>query len=327
MSKLVLTGIGDVDGNIRLERNPDLSLGSGDALVTMEAAAINPADLLFANGWYGVYPQVPSSIGFEGVGRVAAVGPDADQTLAGKRVIILPTGEQGIWADQAVVPTRNLVVVPEGADARQLAMLAVNPATAYVLLNRFVDLRPGDWLGQNIANSSVGQLVVALAKRAGVKTLNVVRREDAARQVRELGGDVVLVDGEDLGDRIASALGGSQLRVVFDGAADATSGALATALEADGTVVGYSSATGESPKLPLADLIYRELTLRGFWITNWARSTPREEIERVYGELAGLVANGELAAAVEATYALADYQAAFDHARKSGRAGKVLFTF
>ncbi|MEV6897125.1 hypothetical protein [Amycolatopsis sp. NPDC051372] len=58
-----------------------------------------------------------------------------------------------------------------------------------------------------------------------------------------------------------------------------------------------------------------------------ARSTPREEIERVYGELAGLVANGELAAAVEATYALGDYQAAFDHARKPGRAGKVLFTF
>ncbi|MEU4674061.1 alcohol dehydrogenase catalytic domain-containing protein [Amycolatopsis sp. NPDC023774] len=85
MSKLVLTGIGDIDGNVRIERDLDLTPGSGDALVTLEAAAINPADFLFALGWYGVYPQVPSGIGFEGVGRVTAVGADADQALAGKR--------------------------------------------------------------------------------------------------------------------------------------------------------------------------------------------------------------------------------------------------
>ncbi|MEU4674062.1 zinc-binding dehydrogenase [Amycolatopsis sp. NPDC023774] len=239
----------------------------------------------------------------------------------------MPAGAPGVWAEQAVVAARNLVVVPEDADARQLAMLSVNPATAYLLLSRYVDLRPGDWIGQNIANSSVGQLVVALAKRAVVKTVNIVRREEAARQVRELGGDVVLVDGEDLGERIAAALGGAQLKLVLDGAADATAATLATALEAGGTVVGYSSATGESAKLPLGDLIYRELNHRGFWITNWARTASRDEIEQVYGELAGLVATGELGAAVEAVYTLEDYQAAFDHARKAGRAGKVLFIF
>ncbi|WP_326567704.1 zinc-dependent alcohol dehydrogenase family protein [Amycolatopsis rhabdoformis] len=327
MSKLVLTGVGDVDTTVRLDVNPDLTLGATDALVTLEAAALNPADFLFALGWYGVYPQVPSAIGFEGVGRVAAVGAEVDQSLAGKRVIFLPVGTPGVWATQAVVPARNLVVVPDAADARQLAMLSVNPATAYLLLNRYVDLQPGDWIGQNIANSAVGQLVVALARRAGVKTLNVVRREEAAQQVRDLGGDVVLVDGEDLGDRVKAALGGAELKLVLDGAADATAATLATALSAGGTVVGYSSATGEPAKLPLGDVIYRELNHRGFWITNWARTASRKEVERVYGELAGLVVAGELGAAVEAVYSLEDFQAAFDHARKAGRAGKVLFTF
>ncbi|QYN24477.1 zinc-dependent alcohol dehydrogenase family protein [Amycolatopsis sp. DSM 110486] len=325
MSQLILTGVGDA--NIRIERNADLALGDGDVLVTLEAAPVNPADFLLANGWYGVQPQIPSVLGSEGVGRVASVGPNVDAALAGKRVVILPTYEQGTWADQAVVPARNLVVVPDDADARQLAMLAINPATAYLLLSRYVDLKPGDWIGQNLGNSAVGQAAVALAKRAGVKTLSIVRREDAAQQVRDLGGDLVLVDGEDLGERIAGALDGAQLKLVLDGAADATAGALATALEFGGTVVAYSSATGAAAQLPLGDLIYRELNLRGFWLINWIRTAPREEIQRVYGELADLVAKGVLSAKVEATYQLEDYQAAFDHARKPGRAGKVLFTF
>ncbi|MFF4600847.1 zinc-dependent alcohol dehydrogenase family protein [Amycolatopsis sp. NPDC001319] len=325
MSELILTGVGEA--NIRIERDADLTLGDGDVLVTLEAAPVNPADFLLANGWYGVQPRIPSVLGSEGVGRVVSVGPNADAALAGKRVVILPTYEQGTWADQAVVPARNVVVVPDDADARQLAMLAINPATAYLLLGRYVDLKPGDWIGQNLGNSAVGQAVIALAKRAGVKTLSVVRREDAAQQLRDLGGDVVLVDGDDLGERIAGALDGGQLKLVLDGAADATVGALAAALESGGTVAAYSSATGTAAQLPLGDLIYRELNLRGFWLINWIRSSPREEIQRVYSELADLVAKGVLSANVEATYQIEDYQAAFDHARKPGRAGKVLFTF
>jgi NADPH:quinone reductase-like Zn-dependent oxidoreductase len=326
MSQLILTGIGDVDGTIRFEKNPDLTVGAQDLLVVIEAAPVNPSDFLLINGRYGFQPEIPSAQGSEGVGRVVAAGAEADQSLIGKRVVILPTYEQGTWSDQVVVPVRNVVVAPEGTDALQLSMLAINPATAYLLLNQYVDLQPGDWIGQNLGNSGVGQAVIALAKRAGVKTLSVVRREDAAKHLRAIGADVVLVDGKDLGTRITEALGGAQLRIVFDGAAGTSPGELAHALEFGGTVVSYSSTVGEAPTLPLSDFIYRELVLRGFWLINWIRNAPREEIERVYAELADLVTEGVLITAVEATYALEDYQAAFDHARKPERSGKVLFT-
>jgi hypothetical protein len=94
-----------------------------------------------------------------------------------------------------------------------------------------------------------------------------------------------------------------------------------------GTVVSYSSTTGAAPTPALGDLIYRELMFRGFWLINWLRNAPREEIEQTYAELAELVSEGVLSTAVEATYALEDYQAAFDHARKAERSGKVIFTF
>jgi NADPH:quinone reductase-like Zn-dependent oxidoreductase len=325
MSKIILTGIGDVDDNVRLEKNLDLTVDAGDLLVAIEAAPVNPADFLLANGWYGVQPEIPSALGSEGVGRVLEAGSASDRGLVGKRVVILPTYEQGTWSDRVVVPARNVVVVPEDADALQLSMLAINPATAHILLNRYVDLKPGDWIGQNLGNSAVGQIVIALAKLAGVRTLSVVRREEAAEQLRALGADVVLVDGDNLGERIAEALGGAHLRLVLDGAGGTTPGALAGALEFGGTVVSYSSTTGESSPLPLGDLIYREITLRGFWLINWIRNAPRAEIEKTYSELADLVAKGVLTVPVEATYALEQYREAFAHARTPGRAGKVLF--
>jgi NADPH:quinone reductase-like Zn-dependent oxidoreductase len=93
---------------------------------------------------------------------------------------MLPTYEQGTGADQVVVPVRNLVPMRDEADPLQLSMIGINPVTASLLLNRYVSLMPGDWIGQTAANSAMGQYIIALATLAGVKTLHAVRREAAA---------------------------------------------------------------------------------------------------------------------------------------------------
>src|SRR5206468_10966903 len=126
------------------------------------------------------------------------IGSKVDVALQGKRVLILPTYEQGTWADQVVAPVRNIVPMSDEADPLQLSMIGNNPITAYLLLNRYVSLMPGDWIGQSAANSAVGQYIIALAKLAGVKTLNVVRREEDAEQVRQRGGDRDAIARENL---------------------------------------------------------------------------------------------------------------------------------
>ncbi|OKI49286.1 zinc-dependent alcohol dehydrogenase family protein [Micromonospora sp. CB01531] len=325
MSKLILTAVGgDPAETVRLDNEQQLTVGGGDVLVEVEAAPINPADQLFMLGWFGVYPQVPNALGAEGAGRVLQAGPEADQTLIGRRVIILPTFVQGTWADKVVVPARNVIPVTDDADPKQLAMLPVNPATAYALLHDYVALKPGDWIGLSLANSGVGQFVIALAKRAGIKTLAIVRRDDAAKQVQALGADLAVVAGENLGDRIAEALAGAKLRVLFDGGAQDL-GELVRAVEDGGTVVTYAAVTGQPPVLPLGDLIYRGISLRSFYILNWIQQTPRNDLERIYTELAELVAQRVISATVEATYPLRQYREALAHAGQQGRSGKVLF--
>ena len=205
--RLQLVAFGEPSDVIELNTVSEPALGQEDVLVSMEAAPLNPSDFLFVRGIYGVRPAFPFSVGAEGVGRVTQTGSKVDVALQGKRVLILPTYEQGTWADQVVVPVRNIVPMSDEADPLQLSMIGINPATAYLLLNRYVSLMPGDWIGQTAANSAMGQYIIALAKLAGVKTLNVVRREEAAEQVRQLGGDRVVLQGDNLHKDIEEALG------------------------------------------------------------------------------------------------------------------------
>jgi NADPH:quinone reductase-like Zn-dependent oxidoreductase len=327
MSQIVLTAVGDPAENARLEATPELKVGADDVLVQMEVAPVNPVDFLFSMGWYGVQPVLPNVLGAEGVGRVREVGAAADQSLVGKRVVVLGTYEFGVWGDTVVVPARYVVAVREDVDGGQLSMAVINPITAYLMLTRYVDLKPGDWIGQTLGNSALAHSVVALASEAGLKTLSVVRSEKAAGEARAAGADVVLVDGDDLGDRVAKALDGEQLRLVLDGASGSAQAALTNALEFGGTVVTYSSATGEAPVMPLGTFVFGEVIHRGIWVVNWFRTAPRAEIEEVVTKMVDLVARGVLSVPVDSTFSLDEYQEAFARHNSADRAGKVLFTF
>src|SRR5258705_4008698 len=125
------------------------------------------------------------------------------------------------------------------ADPVQSSMMGITPATAYLLLNRYVRLMPGDWIGQTAANAAMGQYIIALAKLAGVKTLNVVRREEAAEQVREWGGDRVVLHGDNLYKDIEEALDGKKLSLVLDTVGGTPVGELTKSVKPGGSIGVY----------------------------------------------------------------------------------------
>jgi NADPH:quinone reductase-like Zn-dependent oxidoreductase len=206
-------------------------------------------------------------------------------------------------------------------------MIGINPATAYLLLNRYVSLMPGDWIGQTAANAAMGQYIIALAKLAGVKTLNVVRREEAAEQVRQWGGDRVVLQSDNLHKDVEEALDGKKLSLVLDMVGGTPVGDLAKSLKPGGSIVVYVLQSGQVPAIPPKELIYRGLSLHGFWLINWIRNAPRTEIEEIYQKLGDLVADGSLSAAVEHAYPLDEFKEAFKQSLKSNRSGKILFKF
>jgi len=206
-------------------------------------------------------------------------------------------------------------------------MLGINPVTAYLLLSRYVSLMPGDWIGQTAANSAMGQYIIKFAKLAGVKTLNVVRREEAADQVRQFGGDRVVLQGDNLQKDIEDALGGKKLSLVLDTVGGTPVGDLAKSLATGGSVVVYAMQSGQFPAVSPKEFIYRGLSLHGFWLINWVRNAPRTEIQEVYQKLGGLVADGSLSATVDHVYPLEQFKEAFEQSLKPNRSGKILFKF
>jgi mitochondrial enoyl-[acyl-carrier protein] reductase / trans-2-enoyl-CoA reductase len=298
------------------------ALTVGQALVAVLAAPINPSDLLMLTGQYGMLPPLPAVGGSEGVGRVVEVGPDVSGISVGQTVL-LPAGS-GTWTTHLVANARRLVPIPEGADPQQLAMLTVNPATASLLLTEFVTLATGDWVIQNVANSAVGGYLVQLAKLRGFKTVNVVRREAAVASVQSDGGDVVLVDGDDLPARVKAATGGTAIRLGIDAVGGSATDRLARCLGAGATLVNYGMMSGEACQVTPASFIFNDITLRGFWLAKWFLKASRESQRALYGELTKLIAMGKLSARIGATYPVSQIKEAVAAANAGKRDGKIL---
>ena len=171
----------------------------------------------------------------------------------------------------------------------------------YHRLNRYASLMPG-WIGQTATNSAMGQYILKLAKLAGVKTLNVVSREEAAEQVRRLGGDRVVLQGDNLAKDIEEALHGKKLSLVLDTLGGSPVGELGKSLERGGSVVIYAMDSGQIPAFSPKHFIFLGLNLHGFWLVDWMRNAPRTEIQEIYQKLGDLVADGTLSAKVEQVY-------------------------
>ncbi len=302
---------------------PPEQLAPGEALLEVLATPINPSDIMTISGLYGVLPKLPAVPGNEGVGRVVRV--EGEAPVKPGDTVFLPMGA-GTWRTHLKAKASRLLPVPPGTDLLQMAMLSINPPTADLLLSEFVKLQPGDWVMQNAANSGVGRYLISLAKLAGYKTVNVVRRASLAGELQAIGADVVLEDGADLAQRVKEATGGGKVRLAIDAVGGSATLRLGEAVSQGGTVVHYGAMSGKAASLSPAALIFRDVTLRGFWLVHWLNAAPREAQMALMARMAKLVGEGTLYAPVDATYPLERIQEAIAHTAREDRQGKVLLT-
>jgi NADPH:quinone reductase-like Zn-dependent oxidoreductase len=295
--------------------------GDGEVVIALEASPINMSDLLMISGRYGYRPKLPSVAGTEGVGRVIAVGGGVRHLKPGDRTLVPYPAPA--WAERIKVNARQLRPLT-GGDVLQLAMLGINPPTAYLMLTDFVNLPTGSWVIQNSANSGVGRALIPIAKSLGLKTVNVVRRDDVVAEIKAIGGDVVLVDGPDLAKRVAAETGKAPIALAADGVGDISTANLVECLAEKGVHVFYSLMSGKPPVLPARQLIYRDISMRGFWLANWFRDAEPNQITEMYDRLTPLVVSGAISTPIAGTYGFADIAEAVAVASKNR--GKALFT-
>ena len=254
---------------------------------------------------------------------MVAAGSAVTHVTAGDRVLLL--GREN-WVQRKRVSGEELVRLPP-ADVLQLAMLKINPATALLLLRSHGQLEPGEWVLQNAANSGVGQCLIRLAPDLGLRTVNVVRSGDLVQPLLQFGADAVVVDVEDderFQAEVAESCGGARIRLALDAVAGEMSNRLAASLAEQGTLVSYGLLSGRPCQVSPQQLIFRGITLTGFWLVKHLARMDRVELEQMYNWLGGKIAAGELRVAVERTYPIDDIKAALRHAAMERRGGKIL---
>ncbi|MGX1971946.1 zinc-dependent alcohol dehydrogenase family protein [Streptomyces kronopolitis] len=329
---------------MRLESLPVPSPDAGQALIRVKATPVHASDLHVLRGRYGFFPEFPTVGGhMECVGRIEALGPDTEGLKIGERVVAAavpampgPLQVTGTWQEYLVANTQRLLPVPDHLSDSRACQLAVNPLTALLLVTRELDVQPGEWLLQTAAGSTVGRLVIQLARHLGIRTINVVRRRAAVEEITALGGDeVICTEDEDLLQRVAEIAGPAGVHKATDCVAGDVGARVSQALAPGGEMVIYGALSTHRQTDPAAltiplqarSVIYETKTVRGFWLNRWFGTTSPADALRALSEVRGLVTDEVLSIPQGQPFPLERFPEAVAFAEAPAHGAKPLFVF
>lgn len=296
-------------------------LSDGDVLLKIHASPLNPADLNYIEGTYGKKPELPAIAGMECFATV--LESRSDHFSEGDSVISL--GKIDCWGTHTIAGADTLFRVPDGIDPLQAAMLKVNPATAWLLLHKFADLKKGDLVALNAANSGVGQCVIQLAASLGIRTLCFLRDDSLTHELTSLGANHVFLDQADGFSKAKELMGNEKAKLAFNAVGGESALRLIKLLEESGTHITYGAMARKPLTIPNGPLIFNDVRVRGLWVTKWMENASKEELEKTYLPLAKRLLDGSLRQKIDSTFGLEDFEKALLRLENPERMGKVLF--
>ncbi|KAI0819672.1 NAD-P-binding protein [Trametes gibbosa] len=274
--------------------------------VRFRLSPINPSDI---NVVQGVYPAKPMQLqlsgenvfvgGNEGLAEVVDVGSSVTSLRKGDWVVSA-NAQVGTWSSSRILCAKDVIKLPSnGLSEVNAATISVNPATAYNMLHDFVNLTEGDWVLQNGANSAVGQAVIQIAVRKGIKTINFVRNRPDLDQLllrlTQLGATHVFtydaLSDKSLAKHIKQWTGSSPIRLMLNCVGGPDTTAMTRFLGDNAHLVSYGAMSKKPLSLPTSLFIFKNLAAQGFWQSTWYKQHTRQEREDLMKTLASLEAS------------------------------------
>ena len=307
---------------LRLDEIPSPTPKTGEALVKVDAAGLNYIDVYFRTGMYKA--ELPLTLGMEAGGTVTAVGGNVSEVKVGDKVAY--TGVAGAYAEQAVVPSSKLVVLPAGVSTKQGAAAMLQGMTAHYLACSTYPLKNGDTCLVHAAAGGVGLLLCQIAKLRGARVIGTVSTDDKAKLAREAGADeTIIYTRQDFEAEVKRMTDGKGVQVVYDAVGKTTWDKSLNSLAPRGLIALYGASSG-----PIGQIDPQIFNAKGsLFLTRPSLghyTATREELLQRAGEVLGWVRDGKLKLRMEFEFPLKD--AAEAHRALEGRktTGKVLLT-
>ncbi|EKM50354.1 uncharacterized protein PHACADRAFT_263603 [Phanerochaete carnosa HHB-10118-sp] len=306
---VVYTAAGDPTSVLSVVTYPELPTPPPRSVnVRYVLSPVNPSDINVIEGVYPAKPALADALapghrlekpvyvcGNEGLAEVTEVGGGVQGVHKGDWVVM--AGQQlGTWASARTLKAEDVIKVPSGVSEVNGATMTVNPPTAYNMLHDFVTLQEGDWVMQNGANSTVGQAVIQIAAKEGLKTLNFIRNrkdlDSQKQQLKSLGATEVLtyddLDDKSLRERVKEMTGGKPIRLLLNCVSGPPTTQMLKFLGPDAHLVSYGAMSKQPLSLPTSAFIFKDLACHGFWQSRWYTQHSRPEREALMQRLADM---------------------------------------
>lgn len=325
MQKILVEEFGDPGAVCKIVPQETAPLPATHLRVALAARPINPSDLIPITGAYRARLMPPFVPGFEGVGRVTQTGTDSTGFAIGDRV--LPLGKNGTWASEIIADPDWCVRVPDEFPDEVAAQLYINPATAWWIMTRELDLKPEDSIVVNACGSAISRIFLDIARAQNLRFVAIVRGPERIEEWRALGADTVLDrDRDDIAASLRDLVRSHSLRAGFDAIGGEDGKALALGLPSGATLVHYGLLSGIPLPGDLQMQVAEGVGIKLFWLRNIVHAMDPEGRKQMFNDLFRFVADHSVDLPVEARYELSQISAALAHDKRSKRTGKILLT-
>lgn len=313
---------------LRIEEMVVGNPGAGEVRIKVEAAGLNRSEAMYRAGRYPVEPQLPTLIGYEGVGIIEALGEGVAGFKEGDRVCVLPMirqGEYGIWAEQAIIPARILLPAPPDLSPAEAAAVWMQYMTAFALIE-VADIGLNDGVIIRAASSSVGLAAIQLTNWAGGISIAATRTHAKTEALRAHGAaHVIATEEEDLVARTMEITGGRGAYVAFDPVGGPYVETLATALRERGILFVYGGLSESPTPYPHWQCAFKGLSMRG-WVASEIWNRPHR-FERAKETILAGLAGGQLKPVIAKTFPFEQIVEANAYLESNQQVGKVVVTF
>jgi NADPH2:quinone reductase len=226
--------------------------GPGEARVRQSFCGVNYLDVYQRGGAYEM--KMPAGAGNEAAGIVESVGEGVTGLAPGDRVAY-QGGAPGSYASLRTLPAHRLARLPEGVGEDVAAASMLKGMTVEYLIDRCVDLAPGDHALWYAAAGGVGLLAGQWARERGIRLIGVASGPEKCALALQNGYEIVLDrQSEDIAARVREITEGRGVPVVFDSIGKATFRTSLDCLAPRGYFVSFGATSGPPPAIEASEL-------------------------------------------------------------------------
>lgn len=306
----------------QLIQRPIPPLKDGQVLIKMHAASINPSDLMFFRGLYGIKKKLPVVPGFEGSGTILRIQGPSEILKPGMRVSCVAGMGDGTYAEYMVTGMENCIPLIDSVSLDEGAMFFVNPLTAYAMFE--IARNKGTGIVQTAAASALGKMVVRLGKAFGVRVLNIVRKTSQMEELKNEGAELVLNSSENGFEKeYLRATRKGEFRVILDAVGGGVASKIFTLSPYETTMISYGNLSEEEFTLQPGIFIFQKKTITGFWLSTWLASLDKDEYTKHTSEAQKLL-SGVLQSKIHKTFPLNRGTDAIGYYKTHMSEGKIL---